>query len=46
MKKILSVILPLGFCILLFTHPVLAAEGCTAGLTLWYQAVLPSLLRL
>ena len=43
-KKILSVILPLGFCILLFTHPVLAAEGCTAGLTLWYQAVLPSLL--
>ena len=44
MKKILSVILPLGFCILLFTHPVLAAEGCTAGLTLWYQAVLPSLL--
>ena len=28
-KKILSVILPLGFCILLFTHPVLAAEGCT-----------------
>lgn len=44
MEKILSVILPLGFCILLFTHPVLATEGCTAGLILWYQAVLPSLL--
>lgn len=34
----------LSFCILLFTHPVLASEGCTAGLILWYQAVLPSLL--
>lgn len=44
LKKILSVFLPLGFLLLLFTHPVQATEGCSLGLTLWYTSVLPSLL--
>lgn len=30
--------------LLLFTHPGVVASGCSLGLTLWYTAVLPSLL--
>lgn len=44
MKKILFVILALGLLFLIFTHPAAVAAGCSLGLTLWYTAVLPSLL--
>ncbi|MDO4261858.1 MAG: transporter [Eubacteriales bacterium] len=44
MKKILFVWAALALLILLFSHPALTAAGCSLGLTLWYTAVLPSLL--
>lgn len=44
MKKILFVLAALGLLLLLFTHPAAIASGCSLGLTLWYTAVLPSLL--
>ncbi len=44
MKKILFPALALTFTALLFTHPALAAAGCSLGLNLWYSSVLPSLL--
>lgn len=44
MKKILFVPAVLGLLFLLFSHPALIASGCSLGLTLWYTAVLPSLL--
>lgn len=44
MKKILFVLSALGALTIVFTHPNVVAAGCTRGLTLWYSAVLPSLL--
>lgn len=44
MKKILFILAVLGLLLLLFTHPAQIASGCSLGLTLWYTAVLPSLL--
>ena len=44
MKKILCILLVTCLLLLFFTHPGTAASGCTLGLTLWYTAVLPSLL--
>lgn len=44
MKKILFILTALSLFILLFSHPAVIASGCTLGLTLWYSAVLPSLL--
>lgn len=44
MKKILCILLAACLLLLFFTHPGTAASGCTLGLTLWYTAVLPSLL--
>lgn len=44
MKKILFISSAFIILFLLFTHPVLTASGCSLGLTLWYRAVLPSLL--
>lgn len=43
-KKILFVLTVFGLLLLLFTHPAVVASGCSMGLTLWYTAVLPSLL--
>ena len=44
MKKILCILLVTCLLLLFFTPPGTAASGCTLGLTLWYTAVLPSLL--
>lgn len=44
MKKILFVLLLSGLLLLFFTHPAVIASGCSLGLSLWYSAVLPSLL--
>lgn len=44
MKKILFVLAVSGLLFLLFTRPASIAAGCSLGLTLWYTAVLPSLL--
>lgn len=44
MKKILFVLLTPALLLLLFTHPDVIASGCSLGLSLWYTAVLPSLL--
>lgn len=44
MKKILFVLFIPGLLLLLFSHPAAVAAGCSRGLTLWYMAVLPSLL--
>lgn len=44
MKKILFILTALSLFVLLFSHPAVIASGCTIGLTLWYSAVLPSLL--
>ncbi|MFG6333574.1 MAG: hypothetical protein K1W28_17500 [Lachnospiraceae bacterium] len=44
MKKILFIVPVIAFLVLLFSHPGDVASGCTRGLTLWYTAVLPSLL--
>lgn len=44
MKKILFILAVSALILLLFSHPGVAAAGCSAGLTLWYTAVLPSLL--
>lgn len=44
MKKILFIFAALSLFVLLFSHPAVIASGCTLGLTLWYSAVLPSLL--
>lgn len=44
MKKILFILSVTGVIFLLFTHPDVIASGCSLGLTLWYTAVLPSLL--
>lgn len=44
MKKILCILLITCLILLVFTHPGVAASGCSLGLTLWYTAVLPSLL--
>lgn len=44
MKKILLILPAAGVLLLLFTHPDVVASGCSLGLTLWYTAVLPSLL--
>lgn len=44
MKKILFLLAVPAFLLLLFSHPDVTASGCTLGLTLWYTAVLPSLL--
>lgn len=43
-KKILFVLTLSLLFVLLFTHPAVIASGCSLGLTLWYTAVLPSLL--
>lgn len=43
-KKILFVLVLSMLFVLLFTHPAVIASGCSLGLTLWYTAVLPSLL--
>lgn len=44
MKKILLLLPLAGVILLAFSHPAVAAAGCSLGLTLWYTAVLPSLL--
>lgn len=44
MKKILFLLPIIGLLLLLFTRPDVIASGCSLGLTLWYTAVLPSLL--
>ncbi|MCC8139425.1 MAG: hypothetical protein LIO67_03830 [Lachnospiraceae bacterium] len=44
MKKILYIFCCVALLALFFTHPATVALGCSAGLTLWYTAVLPSLL--
>ncbi len=44
MKKILFLLPIIGLLLLLFTRPNVIASGCSLGLTLWYTAVLPSLL--
>ncbi|MCD8364198.1 MAG: hypothetical protein LUC98_14810 [Lachnospiraceae bacterium] len=44
MKKILYIFCCIAVLILFFTHPAAVALGCSAGLNLWYTAVLPSLL--
>lgn len=44
MKKILFILAVFGLLFLLFSHPGTVAAGCAKGLTLWYSAVLPSLL--
>ena len=44
MKKILFLFFVPGGLLLLLTHPAALAQGCSRGLTLWYTAVLPSLL--
>ena len=43
-KKILCVLTVFGLLLLLFSHPAVIASGCSIGLSLWYTAVLPSLL--
>lgn len=44
MKKILFILLSLSLLLILFSHPEVAAAGCSLGLQLWYTSVLPSLL--
>ncbi|MBS6395596.1 MAG: transporter [Clostridiales bacterium] len=44
MKKILFILAAPVILILLITQPAVIASGCSMGLTLWYHAVLPSLL--
>ncbi|MCD8241176.1 MAG: transporter [Lachnospiraceae bacterium] len=44
MKKILYILCSIAVLVLFFMHPAAVAIGCSAGLNLWYTAVLPSLL--